>query len=239
MEAGALFLIPTPLGNLGDVTDRMRETLGSCDWVLAEDTRRTGTLLAALGLSKPQLSFHEHNERHRVPEILEKLRDGKLVALVSDAGMPLVSDPGFVLVRECIRESISVVPLPGPCAIPTALAVSGLPPVPFSFGGFLPVKSGRRAREIQEALARRGTQIYFESPHRIRKSLEVLERLDPQASVCVAREMTKKFEEFLRGTPGELLQQLGEKTVRGEITLLFRGSDPEHSSQLARDAGVD
>lgn len=216
-----LWIVPTPLGNLGDLTPRAREALGSADIIAAEDTRHTGHLLAVLGIRKPMLSLHDHNETARVPELLDRLASGGSVALVSDAGMPLVSDPGYRLVRAAIEAGLPLSVLPGPSAVLTALAGSGLPPHPFYFGGFLPVKSGKKENELRAAIERGCTHIYFESPHRIVKTLDTLTGISPQAKVCVARELSKKFEEFRRGTAGEVARHYREHPPKGEITLVF------------------
>jgi 16S rRNA (cytidine1402-2'-O)-methyltransferase len=218
-----LTLVPTPLGNLRDITLRALDTLREADLIAAEDTRHTAHLLAAYEISRPTLSLHEHNEDRRIPELLDRLQQGVKIALVSDAGTPLLSDPGFRLVRACLAAGISVEALPGPSAITMALSLSGLPPLPFYFGGFLPVKSGRRAKELSHALERPGSSIYFESPHRIRKSLECLVELAPDCRICLAREMTKKFEEILRGSAAEVLGQIGSRNLKGEITLVISG----------------
>jgi 16S rRNA (cytidine1402-2'-O)-methyltransferase len=219
-----LTLVPTPLGNLRDITLRALDTLREADLIAAEDTRHTAHLLAAYEISCPTLSLHEHNEDRRIPEILDRLEQGLKIALVSDAGTPLLSDPGFRLVRACLAAGITVEALPGPSAITMALSLSGLPPLPFHFGGFLPVKSGRRAKELSQALQRLGSSIYFESPHRIRKSLECLVELEPASRVCLAREMTKKFEEILRGSALEVLGQIGSRNLKGEITVVIAGA---------------
>lgn len=219
-----LIILPTPLGNLGDLTFRAKESLESADLILAEDTRRTGNLLSSLQLRKPMWSLNDHNEQKKLPEIVRLLRENQCVILLSDAGMPLVSDPGFRVVRACIEENLPLTVLPGPSAVLTALAASGLPPYPFYFGGFLPVKSGRRERELTAALDRAITHIYFESPHRLEKTLAVLAAAESVVNVCVAREMTKKFEEFRRGSAPELLSHYRKFPPKGEITLVFHGA---------------
>lgn len=216
-----LTIVPTPLGNLGDVTERIVRTLSEADAIAAEDTRHSGTLLHALKLRKPMVSLHDHNEGKRSEELVCRMLAGEHIALVSDAGMPLVSDPGYRLVRLCIEKGVPVSVLPGPSAVITALAGSGLPPLPFYFGGFLPVKSGRRASELSAAIERGITSIYFESPFRLTKTLETLAELFPTASICVARELTKKFEEFRRGTAPSLLDHFSKTPPKGEITLLL------------------
>lgn len=219
---GTLIVVPTPLGNLGDLTQRVRETLEKADLIAAEDTRHTGQLLHALGLRRPMVSLHDHNEAARIPEIVDKLRAGQTVALVTDAGMPLVSDPGYRMVGACIAEGIPLTVLPGPSAVITALAGSGLPPHPFYFGGFLPVKSGRRENELRAAIERGITHIYFESPHRLVKTLETLAGISPDCRVCVSRELSKKFEEYRRGSAAEALEHFKAHPPKGEITLVLR-----------------
>lgn len=222
LPPGTLLVVPTPLGNLGDLTDRAKQALCEADLIAAEDTRRTGQLLHTLGVRRPMTSLHDHNEEARIPEILTLLQSGGTVALATDAGMPLVSDPGYRLVNACIGNGVPVSVLPGPSAVITALAGSGMPPHPFHFGGFLPVKSGRRENELREAIARGITNIYFESPHRLPKTLEALASIAPHSQVCVAREMTKKFEDFRRGTAQELAAHYRLHPPKGEITLLLR-----------------
>lgn len=222
-----LTVVPTPIGNRQDITLRAIEALKAADLVAAEDTRHSGMLLAHLGIKKPFVSLHGHNESARCGELLDRMAGGQHVALVSDAGMPGISDPGHRLVRACVERGLPVTVLPGPSAVVTALVGSGFPSDRFTFGGFLPVKSGRRAAELTAAVERRETSIYYESPHRIVKTLEALEGIRPTREVCVARELSKAFEEYLRGTPGELLAGFAAKPPKGEITLLIRGSGRE------------
>jgi 16S rRNA (cytidine1402-2'-O)-methyltransferase len=219
-----LFLVGSPIGNLGDITLRALEVLKTVGLVAAEDTRRSSILLKHFGISKPLISFHEHNETRRTRELIEKLRGGESVALLTDGGMPSVSDPGYRLVRASVENGIRLEVIPGPSAVITALVGSGLPTDRFYFGGFLPVKSGQRQRELLAALARNFTSIYFESPHRIVRSLEVINKADPARLVCVAREMTKQFEEYRRGEAASLLAHYVAHPPKGEITLLIRGS---------------
>lgn len=221
-----LIIVPTPIGNLQDITLRALESLRTADVVAAEDTRHSGILLHHHGISKPMVSFHEHNEAARSASLVEEIAQGKTIALITDAGMPGVSDPGFRLVRACRERNLPVTVLPGPSAVLTALAGSGLPSNAFYFGGFLPVKSGRRRNELERAIAREETSIYFESPHRLIRSLEVLHEIAPSASVCVSRELTKKFEEYRRGQPGELLTHYQAHPPKGEITLVL-SPDPK------------
>lgn len=216
-----LTIVPTPIGNLQDITLRALEALRQADVVAAEDTRHSGLLLHHHGIRKPMVSFHEHNEASRTASLVDEIAAGKSVALITDAGMPGISDPGFRLVRACRERNLPVTVLPGPSAVLTALAGSGLPSNAFYFGGFLPVKSGRRRNELERAIAREETSIYFESPHRLVKSLEVLQEIAPTASVCVARELTKKFEEYRRSLPAELLAHYQAHPPKGEITLVI------------------
>lgn len=239
-----LTIVPTPIGNLRDMSLRGADALREADWIAAEDTRHTARLLQSLELSKPMISFHDHNEASRTVELVERLQKGENGALVSDAGMPLVSDPGYRLVRACVEQGIPLTVLPGPSAVPTALAGSGLPPHPFYFGGFLPVKSGRREKELRLALDRGHTSIYFESPHRLLKTLDCLSGISQECRVCVARELTKKFEEFRRGTAREVAAYYREHPPKGEITFLLHPGEknshsPEKYSFSATDTGLD
>jgi 16S rRNA (cytidine1402-2'-O)-methyltransferase len=218
-----LFLIGSPIGNLGDITLRALEVLKTVSVVAAEDTRRSSILLKHFEISKQLISFHEHNEAKRTSELIERLRGGENVALLTDAGMPSISDPGYRLVRASIESGIQIEVIPGPSAVLTALVGSGLPTDRFYFGGFLPVKSGQRERELLAALAREFTSIYFESPHRIIRSLEVINGVEPTRSVCVARELTKQFEEYQRGEAATVLAHYVNHPPKGEITLLIKG----------------
>ena len=216
-----LLILPTPIGNLGDLSHRVETALASCDLVVAEDTRRAEQLLDHLGLRKKTLSFQEHNEKQRLPLIIKQLQEGKEVVMVTDAGTPSISDPGYRLVRACLEEKIPYSVFPGPSAVTTALVGSGLPPVPFYFGGFFPSSGSKRRGEMKAAFERGITSIYFESPHRLLACLKDFVFLMPFARLCVARELSKKFEEYCHGTPGEVLEHFSQKSVKGEITLVF------------------
>lgn len=230
-----LSVVPTPIGNLADLTLRAIETLGAADVIAAEDTRHSGMLLQHHGIHRPLVSFHEHNEAMRTAELLERLRQGASVALITDAGTPSISDPGARLVRACAEAGLEYTVLPGACAAITALVGSGLDASAFSFGGFLPVKSGQRANEISAAVARDGTSIFYESPHRLLKSLEALAAAAPERLACVARELTKKFEEYRRGFPAELVAHYTAHPPKGEICLLVEGADAAaRRAKLAR-----
>ena len=219
-----LFIVGSPIGNLNDITFRAISVLKEVTLVAAEDTRRTSILLKHFEISKPLVSFHEHNEARRTSELVEKMRAGEKLALITDAGMPSISDPGYRIVRACIENEIRVEVIPGPSAVLTALVGSGLPTDKFYFGGFLPVKSGQRERELGAALAREVTSVYFESPHRIIRSLEVIAKADPTRAICVARELTKHFEEYRRGEASSVLAHYAAHPPKGEITLLIGGT---------------
>lgn len=218
-----LYIVSTPIGNLGDITLRALEVLKGVDVVAAEDTRHSGLLLKHFGIKKPFVSYHEHNEAARTAELVERLGRGENVALITDAGTPGLSDPGLRLIRECIERELPFTIIPGPSSILTALLGSGFSTNKFSFHGFLPVKSGQRERELRAAAEREETVIFFESPYRLVKTLEACRQIMPDRKLCVAREMTKKFEEFRRGTAAELLAHYHPHPVKGEIVLLIAG----------------
>ncbi len=228
-----LTIVPTPIGNRQDITLRALEALQSADVVAAEDTRHSGMLLQHLGIKKPFVSLHEHNEAARVEELAERMASGTKIALITDAGMPGISDPGHRLIKSCIERALPVTVLPGPSAVITALVGSGFPTDRFFFGGFLPVKSGRRANEIAQAAARSETSIYFESPHRIERTLEALHAACPDRPVCVARELTKTFEEYRRGLPAEVLAHFQKHPPKGEITLVI-SADGKKENRTSR-----
>jgi 16S rRNA (cytidine1402-2'-O)-methyltransferase len=219
-----LYVVATPIGNLGDITLRALEVLKSVDLVAAEDTRHSGMLLKHFGIKKAFISYHEHNEAMRTPQLIERLTQGESVALITDAGTPGLSDPGARLVRECIKRELPLTIIPGPSSIVTALIGSGFLTDQFSFRGFLPVKSGQRERELRAAADLAGTVIFFESPYRITKTLSVCADVMPDRQLCVARELTKRFEEFRRGTARELLTHYGVHPPKGEIVLVISGS---------------
>jgi 16S rRNA (cytidine1402-2'-O)-methyltransferase len=219
-----LYVIATPIGNLGDITLRALEVLRDADIVAAEDTRHSGLLLKHFEIKKPFVSYHEHNEAARTAELIERLARGENIALITDAGMPGISDPGLRLIRECIKRELPFTIIPGPSAILTALLGSGFATERFSFRGFVPVKSGRRERELRAAAECQQTAIFFESPYRLIKTLEACANIMPDRQLCVARELTKKFEEFCRGTGAELLVHYQARPPKGEIVLLISGS---------------
>ncbi len=228
LRPGTLYLVATPIGNLLDMTLRGLHVLKHCDLVAAEDTRRTGQLLRHFGISKPMISLHQFNEARRTDSIIDKIRAGSCVALVSDAGSPGISDPGARLVASARSAGLPVEPIPGPCALIAALTASGLATDEFHFVGFLPVKSGQRQRRLTELLALPGTMIVYESPYRTVKLLTELSTLAPDRLVVLARELTKKFEEWLRGTPLELLNELEKRPRKGEFVVLIAGQDSDN-----------
>jgi 16S rRNA (cytidine1402-2'-O)-methyltransferase len=219
-----LFVVATPIGNLGDITLRAVEVLKSVDVIAAEDTRHSGLLLKHLEIKKPFISYHEHNEAARTTELVERLGRGENVALITDAGMPGLSDPGVRLIRECIKRELPFTIIPGASSILTALLGSGFSTEKFSFRGFLPVKSGQRERALRAAAERDETAIFFESPYRLTKTLAACIDIMLERQLCVARELTKKFEEFRRGTASELLAHYQARPPKGEIVLVISGS---------------
>ena len=220
----ALFLVATPIGNLEDLSPRAQRILKEADSVAAEDTRHTGQLLSRLGIKARFISFHEQNEEKRVPEILKVLHEGKNVALVSDAGTPGISDPGFVLVRACHQNEIPVFAVPGPSAVLAALAVSGLPTNRFLFEGFLPKKPGKRRKRLQYLRDMDATLIFFESPFRLTRFLEELKEMLGNRQAAVARELTKKFEETKSGDLSTLAEYYSAHPPKGEITVVVEGA---------------
>lgn len=221
-----LHLVATPIGNLRDITLRALDTLKTADLVACEDTRHSGMLLKHHDIHARLISLNEHNEAQRIPQLIDHMRQGGSVALISDAGMPTVSDPGQRLVGATVAAGLDVEGIPGPSAVLTALAASGLPTTPFYFGGFLPHKKGARTTELTAALQRDCTSVFFESPYRLVDTLAILAEVAPDRRVVVARELTKKFEEFRRGPASILLSQFQAKPPKGEITLLIAPADP-------------
>jgi 16S rRNA (cytidine1402-2'-O)-methyltransferase len=220
LQPGTLYLVATPIGNLEDITLRALRTLKECDVIAAEDTRRTGQLLKHFGISKPLLSYFQFNEAKRSEEILGRLQRGEKIALVTDAGSPGISDPGERVVRAARAAGLRVESVPGPCALVAALTASGLPTDEFHFIGFLPHKSGQRRKQLEALREFAGTLVLYESPYRIEKLLTELADVFPERPVVLARELTKKFEEFLRGTPAELLEVLEKRSLKGEFVVL-------------------
>ena len=225
LTPATLYLVATPIGNLEDITLRALRTLKECDLVAAEDTRRTGQLLKHFGISKPLLSYFQFNEARRSEQILERLRQGDKIALVTDAGSPGISDPGERVVKAAIAAGFRVEPVPGPNALVAGLTASGLPADEFHFAGFLPHKSGQRRSALERLMEVPGTLVLYESPFRVGKLMAELRDVMPERQVVLARELTKKFEEFIRGTPVELLVMLENRSLKGEFVVMIGGPD--------------
>jgi 16S rRNA (cytidine1402-2'-O)-methyltransferase len=223
LTPGTLYLVATPIGNLEDITLRALRTLKECDVVAAEDTRRTGQLLKHFAISKPLFSYFQFNEARRSEEIIGRLQRGERVALVTDAGTPGISDPGVRVVRAARSAGLRVEAVPGPCALVAALTASGLPTDEFHFIGFLPHKSGQRRRQLESLRQFAGTLVLYESPFRIAKLLGELAEVFPEREIVLARELTKRFEEFLRGKPKELIDLLERRSLKGEFVVLISG----------------
>jgi 16S rRNA (cytidine1402-2'-O)-methyltransferase len=236
LTASTLYLVATPIGNLEDITLRALRVLRECDVVAAEDTRHSGQLLKHFGISKPMLSYFQFNEARRSEEIIERLRRGEKVALVTDAGSPGISDPGERVVKAAVKAGFRVEAVAGPCALIAGLTASGLPAQEFHFVGFLPHKSGQRKNKLELLKPVPGTLVFYESPYRIEKLLGELSQVFPESDVVLARELTKRFEEFLRGKPAELLEIARQRHLKGEFVVLVAGS----TGQSARgDAETD
>lgn len=225
--AAGLYIVATPIGNLGDVTARALEVLRSADVVACEDTRHTGLLLHRLEISARLVSYHDHNKLRRTPELLEMLRQGKRVALVADAGTPGVSDPGFYLIRAAVAAGCRIVPVPGASALLSALVVSGLPCDRFAFEGFLPRREGRRRKRLQALAGETRTMVFFEPGRRLVALLRDMLELWGDREAVVARELTKLHEEVIRGTLAGLVELLSERELKGEITLVVAGDAGE------------
>jgi 16S rRNA (cytidine1402-2'-O)-methyltransferase len=234
-----LYIVSTPIGNLEDITLRALRVLREASVIACEDTRQTGKLLSHFGISKPLVSYHDHNEAARTTDLMERLQRGEDVALVSDAGTPLISDPGYRLVAAAIAVGVPVVPVPGPSAVLGALAAAGLATDAFRFCGFLPQKSGQRRKVLEELRAEACTLVFYEAPHRILAALEDVEAVMGPRPVTVARELTKLHEEFLRGAAAKVRAQLAARpSIKGEITLLI-GRAPEGASVAAVEVPIE
>jgi len=235
LTPGTLYLVATPIGNLEDITLRALRVLRDCDVVAAEDTRHTGNLLRHFSLSKPLLSCFQFNEARRSEQILERLARGERVALVTDAGSPGISDPGERVVRAVVAAGFRVEPVPGACALVAGLTASALPTDEFHFTGFLPHKSGQRRKRLEAMLAVPGTLVFYESPYRIGRLLEELEAVFPARQIVLARELTKRFEEFLRGRPAELRARLAGRNLKGEFVVLVGPADADRTGSAGGD----
>ncbi|HHS99461.1 MAG TPA: 16S rRNA (cytidine(1402)-2'-O)-methyltransferase, partial [Thiomicrospira sp.] len=225
---GKLYVVATPIGNMGDITRRAIETLENVDWIAAEDTRHTKSLLGALGINQKLMSLHEHNELQRTEQLLDKLKTGEQGALVSDAGTPLINDPGYHLVKRLREEGIEVIPIPGPSAVITALCAAGLPTDRFTYEGFLPAKPNKRLLALEPLANEVRTMVFYESPHRLMACLDSMQTVfGCERELVVARELTKKFEQFVSGTVQEVVAYFTENSdkVRGEFVLMLAGAE--------------
>lgn len=239
--AGRLYVVATPIGNLGDLSARARDTLQACNWIAAEDTRHTGALLKHFGIQTPLLSLHDHNEFKRAPELILRIQSGSSIALVSDAGTPGISDPGFDLVRAAAAAGLDIIAIPGPCALVAALSIAALPTDRFCFEGFLPARAAARRARLDDLAREPRTLVFYESPHRVQEMLEDCARiLGPERPATVARELTKLHETLYRGSLSELAGRAGAEVDfgRGEIVLVVAGATPAaHAGQGADGHG--
>ena len=231
MSAGTLYLVSTPIGNLSDMSFRAIEILKSVSLVAAEDTRHTGLLMAHYGIKNQFTSYHDFNKKAKAFQLIEQLLTGKSVAVVCDAGTPGISDPAYLLVNLAVKNGIQIVPIPGPTAFVTALVISGLPTDRFVFEGFLPVKSGRRGKRLQFLKEESRTMIFYESPHRVLKTLNEMQQIFGDRRVSLSRELTKKFEETMRGKISELKAELEGKSIKGEFVLVVAGWSEENAPE--------
>ena len=235
-KTGVLYVVGTPIGNLEDISLRALRILKEVDLIACEDTRQSRKLLDHYAIPRPLVSYHEHNERQRAEELVQRLQEGGSIALISDAGMPGISDPGYRVVKLAIENGISVVPVPGPSAVVAALAASGLPSDAYEFRGFLPAKAGPRRTALEEIRPLSHTVVFYEAPHRIVESLEdIVQILGPERPLVIARELTKLHEEFIRGTAAETLKLARERELKGEITLLIGKSEGRSAETTKSD----
>lgn len=223
-----LYIVSTPIGNLEDITLRALSILKEVDTIACEDTRRSRVLLNCYKIKKPLISFNDHNKERRTPELIKRIKNGESIALISDAGTPGVSDPGFYLIRESIREGIEVIPIPGPSAFLSGLVVSGLPCDRFVFEGFLPKREGKKKKRLEALKYEPRTMVFYESPYRLIRTLEDMLSILSNRRVAIARELTKKFEEVMRGRISELLPQLEDRRIKGEAVLIVEGYEGEN-----------
>lgn len=224
MRIFQFYFVSTPIGNLGDFSERAAVTLRDVDLILAEDKRKTGILLSRYRINNKLRAYHDHNKKRVTPDVIKGLKEGLRMALVTDGGTPLISDPGFYLIRELIKNGIDFTVVPGPSAPISALVLSGFPPDRFTFFGYMPRKKGKKEKLIEKAGKRKETSIFFESPYRLLKTLEYIKRVLGDRDVVVARELTKRYEDVRRGPVSELIEYFSSKKVKGEITLLIKGS---------------
>jgi 16S rRNA (cytidine1402-2'-O)-methyltransferase len=231
---GVIYLVATPIGNLEDISLRALRILKEADLIACEDTRQTQKLLNHFGISTSTVSYHEHNEAERAKELAEKAKTGAVIAIVSDAGMPAISDPGYRVVLEALVLGVPVVPVPGASAVVASLAASGLPTDSFRFHGFLPAKQGQRRHVLEDIRSSSATEVFYEAPHRLVEAMrDIVDVLGPARPVAIAREVTKLHEEFIRGRSGDILRLLESKEVRGEITVLIGKADAEAQTAVS------
>ena len=237
--AGTLYLVPTPIGNLGDISPRMADTLAQADFIAAEDTRVTVKLLNHLGLKKPMVTYHRHNTAASGQAVLDRLLAGESCALVTDAGMPAISDPGEEMVALCAAAGVPVVPIPGPCALVTALAASGQPTGRFTFEGFLALNKKNRRAHLESLRGEERTMIFYEAPHKLVATLrDLADTFGREREISLCRELTKLHEEIRRTTLGEAADWYGEETPRGEFVLVVRGAQPEEEGECTLEDGL-
>ncbi|HEY9645136.1 MAG TPA: 16S rRNA (cytidine(1402)-2'-O)-methyltransferase [Chroococcidiopsis sp.] len=228
IKPGTLYVVATPIGNLEDMTFRAVQVLQGVDWIAAEDTRHTGKLLQHFEVTTPQLSYHDHNRHSRLPELIERLQQGKAIALVSDAGMPGISDPGYELVCACVEAGVEIVPIPGASAVVTALSAAGLPTDRFAFEGFLPAKGQERRDRLESLQNEARTLVFYEAPHRVLQTLtDFAATFGGDRPIVLARELTKMHEQFWRGTVEEAIAHYSSYTPQGEFTLLVAGYEAQ------------
>lgn len=237
--SGTLYVVGTPIGNLGDISPRALETLSNCDFIAAEDTRVTLKLLNRFEIKKPMVSYFEHNRFERGPMITERLLSGENCALVTDAGMPAISDPGEDLVKLCIEKGIKVESVPGPCAFTTALAISGMPSRRFSFEGFLPVEKSARREHISWLLGETRTMIFYEAPHKLSQTLKDLYTALGDREIAIVRELTKIHEQVIRTTLCNAAEKYSKEEIKGEIVLIVGGAQPEEKEEMTLEQAVE
>lgn len=236
---GTLYVVGTPIGNLGDFSPRAIETLRNCDFIAAEDTRVTLKLLNHFEIKKPMISYFEHNRFERGPVIAERILSGESCALVTDAGMPAISDPGEDLVKLCIEKGIRIEAVPGPCAFATALAISGMPSKRFSFEGFLPVDKSNRKEHISWLIGETRTMIFYEAPHKLSQTLSDLYKALGDREIAIVREITKIHEQVIKTTLSEASAKYSEEPIKGEIVLIIKGAEPEEKENMTVEQAAE
>lgn len=237
--SGTLYVVGTPIGNLGDFSPRAIETLRNCDFIAAEDTRVTLKLLNHFEIKKPMVSYFEHNRFERGPVIAERIMSGESCALVTDAGMPAISDPGEDLVKLCIEKGIKIEAVPGPCAFATALAISGMPSKRFSFEGFLPVDKSDRKEHLSWLIGETRTMIFYEAPHKIAQTLADLYKTLGDREIAIVRELTKIHEQVIKSTLSEASEKYSKEAIKGEIVLIVKGAEPEENENMTLEQAAE